>query len=104
MKSFPDTVRELWELLRQYALQELYGPLKSIPAYVGIGLGGAATVAVGVVLVLLGLLRMVQAEGFRHIDASGDSSAIPYLVVFVVCALLAAGLATRIGKSFKEDA
>jgi hypothetical protein len=103
VKSFPDTVKELWALLKAYAIQELYQPLKALPWYVGIGLGGAAATAVGVGLLLLGLLRMVQFEGHRTFDASGDSSALPYLVIAIVSIVLIVLLASRINRQFEEN-
>lgn len=102
MKSFPETIKELWELLKAYALQELYQPLKALPWYVGIGLGGAAATALGGGLLLLGLLRMVQFEGHSTFDATGDSSALPYLIIAIVAIVAIVVLASRINRQFEE--
>ena len=102
MKSFSATVRELWELLKAYALKELYEPLKALRWYLLIGVGGAACTALGVGLIVLGVLRATQVEAHRVFDGSGDSSAIPYFIVAFVCVALMAVLGSRINRQFED--
>lgn len=98
MTSFPETIRELWDLLRRYAQQELYQPLRNLPGYVGMGLGGAVLVALGGFLLALGGLRLVQTELPSQLDGQGDSSVAPYLVVALVCGVSGGVLASRAGR------
>lgn len=102
MKSFPATIRELWELLKAYALQELYEPLKALRWYLAIGVAGAACTALGVGLLVLGILRATQVEAHRVFDGSGDSSAVPYFIVAVLCVALMAILGSRINRQFED--
>ncbi len=99
MTSFPETIRDLWDLLRRYADQELYQPLRNLPGYVGLGLGGAVLAATGAFLLALGGLRLVQTELPRQLDGTGDSSPAPYLILFVACLLAVGALAARAGKA-----
>jgi hypothetical protein len=102
VKTLPETIRELWELVRAYALQELVDPLRGLHKYVGIGLGAAVLCSTGGALLLLGILRAVQTEGHRTFDARGDSSFLPYLVVFLLCVLGIAVLVSRINRQFGD--
>mgnify|MGYP001096606895 CR=1 FL=1 len=62
----------------------------------GFGIAGALTLAVGVALLLLGLLRLVQTEWERA--ASGSLSWLAYLIVLVVCVLAIVLALSRIDK------
>lgn len=98
--SFSQTIRELWELLRAYARQETVEPLRNLGAYLGFGLAAATVTSLGLGLLLLGGLRLMQAEAPRWVDATARSSFIPYLVVTVLCVLLIGLLASRIRREF----
>jgi hypothetical protein len=99
VKSFPDTIRELFELVRSYATQELYEPLKGLPMYVGLGLVGALMTAFGAGLLLLGVLRLIQTEWIQA-DADQATSAIPYLIVAAAAVLVIYLLVRRINRQF----
>ena len=101
-KTFGETIAELWELLKAYAKQETIDPLKGLGVYLAIGLGAALSTALGVGLLLLGLLRLLQAESHGWVDASGRSSVAPYLLLFLVSVLLIYLLARRIPKQFGD--
>ncbi len=101
-KTFGETIAELWELLKAYAKQETIDPLKGLGLYLAIGLGAALSTALGVGLLLLGLLRLLQSEAHDWVDASGKSSVAPYLLVFLVSVLLIDLLARRIPKQFGD--
>jgi hypothetical protein len=101
VRSFPEAVRELWELLRAYALQELYAPLKGLPLYLGLGLAGALTTVLGAGLLLLGVLRLLQTEAIEA-KPDGGTSALPYLIVSAASFLAIALLARRINRQFRE--
>ena len=74
------------ELVKTYAKQETLDPVKGAGRWLGMGIAGAAVLGIGLVLVLLGLLRLIQTEWERA--ASGSLSWLAYLVVLVVCVLL----------------
>lgn len=82
---------ELWDLIKGYALQETVDPLKKIARFVAFGLGAAVLGSVGVVLLLLALLRGIQAGLGSSPHASGVGSTftgslswVPYLIALVV--------------------
>lgn len=77
------SVSGLVELVKAYAKQETVGPLRNAGRFLGFGIAGALTLAVGVALLLLGLLRLVQTEWERA--ASGSLSWLAYLIVLVAC-------------------
>ena len=62
-------------LVRDYAKQETLGPLKGAGKWLGFGVAGALLLGIGLALVLLGLLRLIQAEWDRA--ASGSLSWLP---------------------------
>jgi hypothetical protein len=101
LASFPDTLRELWDLVRRYAYQELVAPLLGIHKYLAYGLAGAVLTLTGASLVLLGSLRLLQAEVFEA-RSSGGSSALPYLLVFLACTVVILVLAGRINRQFRS--
>ena len=59
-------------------------------------MAGALLLGIGLVLVLLGLLRLLQAEWDRA--ASGSLSWLAYLIVLVVCVLVIILAVSRINK------
>lgn len=101
-RSFASDIRELWELLKDYARQETIDPLKGLGRYLAYGIGAAIATAIGAGLLLLGVLRLIQSEGGRFLDGRGDSSVAPYFAVVLLAALLAFLLASRIPKRFGD--
>jgi hypothetical protein len=99
VKSFPETIREIWELVRAYAMQELYQPLRGLPGYIGLGLIGACSTVLGVGLILLGVLRLLQTEVLEA-RADRGTSAWPYFIVCACCLLGMVVLYRRINRSF----
>lgn len=89
-KSIPKVVSELKDLTVGYARQETIDPLKNLGRYVGFGVGGSLLLALGLILLGVGLLRLLQTETDGTFD-DGWSWA-PYLIVTVVV-LAFAGLA-----------
>lgn len=84
-------VTELKELVIGYARQETVDPLKNLGRYLGFGVGGALLVGFGSVLLLLSLLRGLQAIDTFERD-TGALSLVPYAATLVV-ALVIIGLA-----------
>jgi hypothetical protein len=83
-------------LVRDYAKQETVGPLKGAGRWLGYGVAGALLLGVGLFLILLGLLRLIEAEWDRA--ASGSLSWLAYLIVLVVCVGLIVLTVSRINK------
>jgi hypothetical protein len=92
----PTTVGGLIELIKAYARQETLGPLKGIGRWLAMGLIGAALVGLGVAILILGVLRLLQAEWHR--SASGSLSWLPYLIVLLITVALAVLAITRINR------
>ncbi len=78
---------EVIDFVKAYAKQETIGPLKGAGRWLGFGFAGAFALGLGLVFVLLGLLRLVQVE-FDSWATDGAWSWAPYLLVFVVAAVL----------------
>lgn len=71
------------DLVKTYAKQETIEPIKGAGRFLGYGIAGALLTALGCALLLLGLLRLFQAEVVR--TATGSLSWLAYLIVLVVC-------------------
>ncbi len=92
-KSISETARELWELLVSYGKQETIDPFKRLGRFVAFGIPAMFCLGIGVVLLLVGLLRVLQTETDGHFG--GHLSWVPYVITLAVAGLLAglAGLA-----------
>lgn len=95
-KGTVDTLRELWELLRSYAMQETVTPFKSLGRSLGWGLGGAVLVSGSVLFFALGVLRLLQSETTVFDDTL---SWLAYLIVVVVLAAVIGLAAIGINRS-----
>ena len=88
-------ITEIVDLLKGYAKQETVDPLRNVGRYLGFGLGGVFLLALGFILLLIGLLRLLQTET----DAfDGNWSFVPYVIVVLVGAIIAGLYASRISK------
>jgi peptidoglycan biosynthesis protein MviN/MurJ (putative lipid II flippase) len=92
----PASVGEVVNLVKAYAKQETVGPLKNTGRWMAMGTAGALALAIGGVLLLLGLLRLLQTEWER--SARGSLSWLPYVIVLVVAAAAIALAVSRIKK------
>lgn len=99
-KSFSEVMRELWALLRDYGKQETLEPLRGLGRYLGFGIVGSVLIALGVLLLLLGLLRMVQAQYPDVFDGSWEFA--PYVFGFVGCLVVMGLAAFRISREPKR--
>ena len=90
------SVGDVVELVRDYAKQETLGPLKGAGRWLALGTAGAVFLGLGLVLVLLGVLRLLQTET----DAfDGGFSWVPYVVVLVLCVVLSVAALSRVKKA-----
>lgn len=95
-KGTGDAIADVWQLIRDYAKQETIDPLKSIGRFLGWGLPGAVFLGLGLLFATLAILRGLQTETEAHL--TGSLNVIPYVVAFVVTALVAALAAKSITK------
>lgn len=75
-------VSDVVDLVKEYAKQETLGPLKGAGRWLAMGSAGATFLGLGLVLVLLGILRLLQTE-ITVFD--GGFSWVPYVIVLVLC-------------------
>jgi hypothetical protein len=89
---------ELFDLARRYLVQQTLAPLRRIAKGLAFGVAGAALVSLGAAIVLLGFLRLLEAETGRTF--AGNWSFAPYLITAAAGAIFiatyaAAGLRSR---------
>lgn len=88
-ESLPGQAQDLWQLVVGYAKQETIEPIKGLGRFIGFGLAGALSGSLGVVLLLLGGLRLLQTETGSAFH--GRRTFIPYLLILIVSGGVAAG-------------
>ena len=95
------SIGEVVEFVKTYAKQETIGPLRGAGKWIAFGAAGAVCIAIGLSLVLLGLLRLLQSEVSDIAD--GRLSWLPYVIVLVVCVLLIALAMLQVNKTFLNN-
>lgn len=99
-KSMSAQVGEIWELIVAYAKQETVEPLKGLPRFIGLGVAGSFALAIGLVLLLLAVLRLLQTETGSALQ--GHLSWIPYLATLAIAGAVAFVAAKQIQKKRKD--
>ncbi len=96
------SVGDIVDFVKAYAKQETIGPLKGAGAWLGYGAAAALLLSLGIVMLLVGLLRMLQTEWVR--SASGNLSWVAYLITLLVAVGVIALAISRIKKAtlYKE--
>ncbi|MFM1752613.1 MAG: hypothetical protein RL119_1575 [Actinomycetota bacterium] len=90
------SVSEVFDLVKNYAKQETWSPLKGAGRWLALGTAGSIFLGLGLCFILLGLLRLLQTET----DAfDGGFSWIPYLLVLVVSLIFAGISLARVKKA-----
>lgn len=90
--GIPKLVAELKDMVVAYFKQETLEPFKSLGRFLARGVAGGLLTSVGVIVLLVGVLRLLQSETgtvFR-----GTLSFVPYFAT-VLTGLLVVGLAAR---------
>ena len=82
-------VREIGTMLVEYVKQETLDPIKGLARFVAVGLAGMVVTGIGIVLLLLGGVRLLQDEAGSAFD--GHLKFLPYVFALIVCAVVAAG-------------
>jgi hypothetical protein len=88
-ESFPGQAQDLLHLVIGYAKQETLDPIKGLGRFLVWGLAGAVVGSLGLVLLLLGSLRLLQTETGSTFQ--GRLTWIPYLLVVIVSGVIAGG-------------
>ena len=100
-KGTAEVVADLWQLVKDYAKQETVDPLKSIGRFLGFGVGGAVLAGLGVLFGALAILRALQTETGESL--TGSLTWVPYLVAFLVTAIIVAVSVRAITKPNRTD-
>ncbi|MDA8080930.1 MAG: hypothetical protein M0Z96_04885 [Actinomycetota bacterium] len=90
---------EFIELLIGYVKQETVGPIKRLGRYVLFGVAGSILVSIGVVLLVVGLLRLLQSE--TGTAFTGNLSWLPYVFALLFGLIIVA--ASVLGVVKKRD-
>ena len=90
-------VGDVVDTVKQYVRQETIGPLKGAGRWLAMGAAAAFALGIGLLLVMLGLLRLIQTEWER--SSTGSLSWLAYAIVLVVCGAVLALTLSRIKKS-----
>jgi hypothetical protein len=91
------SVGDVIDYVKEYAKQETLGPLRGAGSWLGYGFAAAFSLGLGLVLILVGLLRLLQTEWTR--SATGSLSWLSYLIVLIVAAIVLAVTLMRIKKA-----
>ena len=83
-------------LVVDYAKQETLGPTKGLARFVAVGVAGSVALAVGVVLLLVAVLRVLQNE--TGSTFAGNLSWLPYVITAAVAVVVLGLSAWRITK------
>jgi hypothetical protein len=100
-ESLPGQVQDLWQLVLGYAKQETLDPVRGLGRFLGYGIGAALSGSLGMVLLLLGGLRLLQTETGSAFG--GRKSFIPYLLVLVVGGAVAGGALKARSRGQRRD-
>ena len=87
---------DVFDLVKDYAKQETLTPLRGAGRWLALGTAGAILLGLGSTFLLLGVLRFLQTE-FDSFD--GGFSWVPYVIVLVLCAILAGISLSRVKKA-----
>lgn len=87
---------EVLDLVRDYAKQETLTPLRGAGRWLALGSAGAVFLGLGLSMVLLGILRLLQTETSAF---DGAFSWVPYVIVLVVCLVLASMSLARVKRA-----
>jgi mannose/fructose/N-acetylgalactosamine-specific phosphotransferase system component IID len=82
------------QLTIDYLKQETLGPLKGLGRFLAWGLAGSIAIAIGLLLLLIGVLRLLQDE--TGTSLTGNWSWVPYFVVSVLGLVVVGVAAWRI--------
>lgn len=82
-------VRDIGTMLVEYVKQETLDPVKGLARFVAVGMASMVVTGIGIILLLLGGLRLLQTETGSTFD--GHLTFLPYVFALIVCAAVAVG-------------
>jgi hypothetical protein len=85
---------DAFQLTVDYLKQEVVAPLRGLGRFLYMGIAGSFFLAFGLLLILLGVLRLLQTETGTALE--GDWSWVPYAVTVVLGVAVIAVAALRI--------
>lgn len=91
------SVSDVVEVVKAYAMQEIVDPLKGLGRWIGAGIAGSILLGLGLLLLLMGLLRLLQDVGEDVFDYKW--SFVPYVIVLVITVAIVALVASRIKRT-----
>ena len=91
------SIPELIDYFRSYVMQETVDPLRGVGRWLAFGAAGGFCLGLGLVIVLLGVLRVIQEEWDE--SSSGSWSWVAYLITLLVAVGMLVVTLMRIKKS-----
>jgi hypothetical protein len=95
------SLRELIDLVRAYARQETIGELRGTWRWLAWGSVGALSILLGFLFLLVGILRLIQAE---FIPSDSGLTWLPYFIVIGITIALIVFSQSRIRQPFLNKA
>jgi hypothetical protein len=92
-----ESIGDVVEYVKAYAQQQTIEPIKGAAQWLAYGTVAAFTLSIGLIIVLLGVLRLVQTEWDR--SATGSLSWLAYLITLALAVLLLVFTLSRIKKT-----
>jgi hypothetical protein len=87
---------EALQLVIDYVKQETLDPLKGLGRYIVFGVAGSVALAIGLVILAVGFLRLLQGE--TGTTFTGNLSWVPYVICTVAVLMVAAAAVWAIGR------
>jgi hypothetical protein len=100
-KGVGEIASDLWQLLRDYAKQEIVDPLAALKRFMTFGLGGAILLALGLFFLSLAVLRGLQTETGTAL--TGVLDWVPYAATLAVDVLACVVTVVVIKKPLKSE-
>lgn len=91
-------IAQTFQLVKDYARQETLGPLRGAGRWLAFGAAGALFLGLGSAFIVLGVLRLVQAE-FAPTFRGRWMSLLPYAIALLIAVLIIAVAISRISKT-----
>ena len=90
---------ELYELVVTYAKQQTIDPIRGAGRWLGFGIVGAILMSIGLVIGVLGVLRLIQTT---PLGTSNTWSWTSYLITILVCIVIGKFTLSRIKRGTLE--
>ena len=90
---------ELYELVVTYAKQQTIDPIRGAGRWLGFGIAGAILMSIGLVIGVLGVLRLIQTT---PLGTSNTWSWTTYLITIIVCIVIGKFTLSRIKRGTLE--